>query len=109
VPPALPPARLAARLSQGPILRALAPLEARPVQSRLVALDLGDAGRHRATAQDIKSLGGVERTDGNGRSSSRRSGGSRRGPTAMSPLRQLPDAVPWRVSSFWRAMTVTGR
>ena len=81
-----PPARLAARLSQGPILRALAPLEARPVQSCLVALDPGDAGRRRAS-QDIKPLGGVERADGTGRSSCRRGGGSRRGPAAMSPLR----------------------
>ena len=83
----LPPARLAARLSQGPILRALAPLEARPVQSCLVALDPGDAGRRGATAEDIKPLGGVERADGTGRSSCRRGGGSRRGPAAMSPLR----------------------
>ena len=83
----LPPARLAARLSQGPILRALAPREARPVQSCLGALDPGDASRHRATAEDIKSLGGVERADGTGRSSCRRGGGSRRGPAAMSPLR----------------------
>ena len=40
-----------------------------------------------ATAEDIKSLGGVERADGTGRSSCRRGGGSRRGPAAMSPLR----------------------
>src|SRR5208283_4294431 len=71
----------------GVILRALAPLEARPVQSCLGALDPGDARRHRATAEDIKSLGGVERADGTGRSSCRRGGGSRRGPAAMSPLR----------------------
>src|SRR5208282_2141354 len=108
-PPALPPARLAARLSQGPILRALAPLEARPVQSCLVALDPGDARRRRATAEDIKPLGGVERADGTGRSSCRRGGGSRRGPAAMSPLRYLPDAVPWRVPSFGRAVTLRGR
>ena len=41
----------------------------------------------RATAEDIKPLGGVERADGTGRSSCRRGGGSRRGPAAMSPLR----------------------
>ena len=97
------------RLSQGPILRALAPLEARPVQSCLGALDPGYAGRRRATAEDIQPLGGVERADGTGRSSCRRGGGSRRGPAAMSPLRQLPDALPWRVSSFRRAVTLTGR
>ena len=76
--PCLPPARLAVVLSQGPLLRALAPREARPVQSCLGALDPGDASRHLATAEDIKSLGGVERAgNGTGRSSCRRGGGSR--------------------------------
>ena len=79
------------------------------VQSCLGALDPGDAGRHRATAQDGRPLGGVEPADGTDRSSPRRGGGSRRGPAAMSPLRQLPDAVPRRVSSFRRAVTLTGR
>ena len=60
------------------------------------------------TAEDIKPLGGVERADGTRRSSCRRGGGSRRGPAAMSPLRWLPDAVPWRFSWFRRAVTLTG-
>ena len=60
VPPALPPARLAARLSQGAILRALASPQSGPVQSCLGALDPGDAGRtRRAAARCHKALRGL--------------------------------------------------
>jgi hypothetical protein len=45
-------------VSQGPILRTMAPLEARPVQSRLGPLDPGNAARHRAATQDGRPHGG---------------------------------------------------
>ena len=65
----VPPARLAARVSQGPILRALAPLEARPIQPCLGAIDAGYAGRPRQAAESHKPLRALEPTHGTHRSS----------------------------------------